>query len=82
MNERRALPRTRLDVPGRICLDEHRSLSCLVYDRSEAGVRVTLPEAEIIPETFLLEIEQSPIFFVCRLVWRKGDEIGAQMQAA
>ncbi|MCJ2023520.1 PilZ domain-containing protein [Methylobacterium sp. J-067] len=82
MIERRALPRTRLDVPGRICLDEHRSVSCLVYDRSERGVRVTLPEADLIPDTFLLEIEQAPTFFVCRLVWRKGEEIGAQLEAA
>ncbi|MCJ2012868.1 PilZ domain-containing protein [Methylobacterium sp. J-076] len=82
MNERRAASRTRLDVPGRICLDEHRSLSCLVYDRSEGGVRVTLPEAELIPETFLLEIAQATTFFVCRTMWRKGEEIGAQMMAA
>lgn len=82
MIDRRAVPRLRLDVPGRICLDEHRSVSCLVYDRSDAGVRVTLPEADIIPETFLLEIDHSPTFFVCRLVWRKGEEIGAQLQAA
>ena len=82
MNERRTQPRTRIDVPGRICLDEHRSLSCLVYDRSEVGVRVTLPEADLIPDTFLLEIEQAPTFYVCRLVWRRGEEIGAQLQAA
>lgn len=82
MIDRRAQPRIRLDVPGRICLDEHRSLSCLVYDRSEAGIRVTLPEADLIPDTFLLEIEQSPTFYVCRLVWRKGEEIGAQLQGA
>lgn len=82
MIDRRAQTRIRLDVPGRICLDEHRSLSCLVYDRSEVGVRVTLPEADLIPDTFLLEIEQSPTFHVCRLVWRKGEEIGAQFQAA
>lgn len=82
MIERRADTRTRLDVPGRICLDEHRSLSCLVFDRSDLGVRVILPEAELIPETFLLEIEQAPAFHVCRLVWRKGEEIGAQFQVA
>lgn len=82
MIDRRAESRIRLDAPGRICLDEHRSVSCLVYDRSDAGVRVTLPEADLIPETFLLEIDQSPTFFICRLVWRKGEEIGAQMQTA
>lgn len=82
MIERRAESRTRLDAPGRICLDEHRSLSCLVFDRSEGGVRVILPEADLIPETFLLEIDQAPVFLVCRLIWRKGEEIGAQFHAA
>lgn len=69
-------------MPGRICLDEHRSLSCLVYDQSEGGVRVTLPDADLIPETFLLEMKGAPSFFVCRTVWRKGEEIGAWTQAA
>lgn len=82
MIERRAQSRTRMDVPGRICLDEHHSVSCLVYDRSEEGVRVTLPQADLIPETFVLEIAEMPIVYICRLVWRKGEEIGAQLQAA
>ncbi len=82
MIERRAQIRIRLDMPGRICLDEHRSLSCLVYDQSEGGVRVTLPDADLIPETFLLELNEAPAFFICRTVWRKGEEIGAQTQAA
>jgi hypothetical protein len=82
MNDRRAKPRLRLDMPGRICLDEHRSVSCLVYDQSEGGVRVTLPDADIIPETFLLEMNDAPTFLVCRTVWRKGEEIGARAQAA
>lgn len=82
MIERRAHPRLRLEMPGRICIDEHRSLSCLVYDQSEGGVRVTLPDADLIPETFLLELNEAPSFFICRTVWRKGEEIGAQTQAA
>ena len=61
---------------------QHRSLSCLVYDQSEGGVRVTLPDADLIPETFLLELNEAPAFFICRTVWRKGEEIGAQTQAA
>ncbi len=82
MIERRAQTRIRLDMPGRICLDEHRSLSCLVYDQSEGGVRVTLPDADLIPETFLLELHGAPSFYICRTMWRKGEEIGALAQAA
>lgn len=82
MIERRSTVRNRLDRPGRICLDEHRSVSCLVYDRSDEGVRVTLPEADQIPETFLLEIQGATAFFVCRTVWRRGEEIGALAQVA
>ena len=82
MIERRAQAPTRLDMPGRICLDEHRSLSCLVYGQAGGGVRVTLPDADIIPETFLLELDGAPAFLICRKVWRKGEEIGALAHAA
>ncbi|MGU3667823.1 PilZ domain-containing protein [Methylobacterium sp. A49B] len=77
MFERRSYPRTRLNETGSISVDEHRSLPCIVYDRSAGGIRVALPDAEIVPEHFVLSIDASKEFLVCRAVWRKAEEIGA-----
>lgn len=81
MIERRAALRTTLNVTGNISIDEHRSLPCLVYDRSAGGVRIALPEAEIVQDRFLLRIEATDETLVCRVSWRKMDEIGAVAHA-
>ncbi|QEE39336.1 MULTISPECIES: PilZ domain-containing protein [unclassified Methylobacterium] len=77
MLDRRSAPRTVLNETGSISIDEHRSLPCIVYDRSLGGVRVALPNAEIVPEHFVLNIDASAEILVCRSVWRKAEEIGA-----
>ncbi|MGH1573055.1 PilZ domain-containing protein [Methylobacterium sp. P31] len=77
MFERRNAPRTILNETGSISVDEHRSLPCIVYDRSVSGVRIALPEAEIVPDSFVLSIDASKEILVCRAVWRKAEEIGA-----
>jgi hypothetical protein len=77
MFERRSASRTLLNETGSISVDEHRSLPCIVYDRSLGGVRVALPEAEIVPDSFVLSIDASSEILVCSAVWRKAEEIGA-----
>jgi hypothetical protein len=77
MFERRSYPRTRLNETGSISVDEHRSLPCIVYDRSAGGIRIALPDAEIVPEHFVLSIDASNECLVCRAVWRNAEEIGA-----
>ncbi|MCJ2093392.1 PilZ domain-containing protein [Methylobacterium sp. J-072] len=77
MLNRRRSPRTVLNETGSISIDEHRSLPCIVYDRSLDGVRVALPEAEIVPDRFVLSIDASREILICRAVWRKAEEIGA-----
>jgi hypothetical protein len=81
MFERRSAPRTRLNETGSISVDEHRSIPCIVYDRSAGGVRVALPDAEIVPDSFILSIDASNEILVCRAMWRKADEIGAATDA-
>jgi hypothetical protein len=77
MLDRRSAPRRFLNETGSISIDEHRSLPCIVYDRSLGGVRVALPEAEIVPDRFVLSIDASNEILICRSVWRKAEEIGA-----
>ena len=51
--ERRVAQRERTDGTGSISIDEHSSVGCIVYDVSENGIRVTLPDAEIVPTVFV-----------------------------
>ncbi|GJE10171.1 MULTISPECIES: PilZ domain-containing protein [Methylobacterium] len=82
MFERRSTPRTLMNEAGSISVDEHRTLPCIVYDRSAGGVRIALPDAEIVPERFVLSIDASNEFLVCRAIWRKAEEIGAATEGS
>ena len=55
MTERRAAERMRSDAVGSIAVDEHTSLACLIYDISDVGIRITLPQAETVPARFVLD---------------------------
>lgn len=77
MFERRSAPRTILNETGSISVDEHCSLPCIVYDRSVGGIRIALPEAEIVPDRFVLSIDASNEILICQAVWRRLEEIGA-----
>jgi hypothetical protein len=76
--ERRAAPRFRSDETGSIAVDEHTQLACLVHDVSLGGVKITLPDADRVPSTFLLEAPPLDGIKVCRVVWRTDEMIGAQ----
>jgi len=76
MIERRAEDRTRLNIPGMILVDEHRTVPCIVADRSATGIRVTLPNTENLPDVFILTFDDSGEALVCRAAWRKADQVG------
>jgi hypothetical protein len=76
MIERRMEVRTRLDIPGVILADEHRTMACIVSDRSATGIRVTSPDVEELPDTFILTLDGSGEAFVCRVAWRTADQVG------
>jgi len=76
MNERRAEDRTRLDIPGMILVDEHRTVPCIIADRSATGIRVKLPNTETLPDVFILTFDDTGEALVCRAAWRKDGQIG------
>lgn len=80
MPERRTAARERIDETALIALDEHTSVPCLIYDLSDAGVRVVAPEVPSLPTTFLLSAHRFGGPRVCRIVWRHGEEIGARFE--
>jgi hypothetical protein len=76
MIERRYETRTVHNTPAMILVDEHRTLPCIVSDRSATGIRVTLPSTDDVPDTFILTLDSSDETLVCRAAWRKPDQIG------
>ncbi|MCJ2055514.1 PilZ domain-containing protein [Methylobacterium sp. J-048] len=77
MIERRAEPRLCLpDVTGRILIDEHRTVLCIVSDRSPSGIKITLPSTDDVPDAFILTVDGTGETLVCRAAWRKDDQIG------
>ena len=76
MIERRAGNRTRLNIPGMILVDEHRTVPCIIADRSATGIRVSLPNTENLPDVFILTFDDTGEALVCRAAWRKDDQIG------
>ena len=76
MDNRRTESRCRIDQPGLITLDEHTSVGCLIHDISTHGIKITMPDATVVPMTFVLMAsdlgEQ-----LCTVVWRTDEMIGA-----
>lgn len=80
MTERRIVPRQRIDETASIAVDEHSSISCLIYDLSRDGVRLVAPELDAVPTTFVLSGQRFAEARVCQVVWRSGEEIGARFR--
>lgn len=78
MFERRIDIRHRVDDVGSIAVDEHTSLACIVYDLSGVGVRLTLPDTALVPETFVLTAPYIEGARICRVAWRDDETIGAR----
>ena len=76
MDERRSEPRYRMDQSALITIDEHTSLGCLIHDISTHGVKITMPDASVVPVTFLLMASYLGDQ-VCKVVWRTDEMIGA-----
>jgi hypothetical protein len=81
VDERRATPRHRVDENGYIAVSEHVSVACMVYDRSDEGVRLTMADTSAVPETFVLVLEGLGECRVCMAAWRTPEEIGAWFDA-
>lgn len=77
MDERRTEARWRVDQDGLISLDEHTSMGCLIHDISASGIKITLPNAKDVPDTFLLMASYLGDQ-VYQVVWRTDEMIGAK----
>ena len=60
---------------GRIAVDEHSSLACLVHDVSATGLSLTVLDGAEVPVTFLLFVGSDT--HVCHIVRRSDEQIDA-----
>lgn len=61
---------------GRIAIDEHSSVACMIHDVTPTGLRLTLLDGTEIPATFVLFAGSD--VHVCRIVRRGDEEIEAR----
>ncbi|MER2266260.1 PilZ domain-containing protein [Methylobacterium oxalidis] len=82
MEERRASPRSRVNEDGLVIVDEHTSLPCMLYDRSETGVRLTMPDTRLVPDTFILIARCLGVAYVCTVARREDETLGVRLTQA
>ena len=60
-------------------LDGHSISSCVLRDFSNGGAKLTIVDANAIPDQFLLGITLSPRGRrKCRVLWRSNDSLGVE----
>ncbi|MEM1199239.1 MAG: PilZ domain-containing protein [Pseudomonadota bacterium] len=81
--ERRKVPRfPQRNVFGSITFGKRRSaISCLVRDLSRAGAKIWTLAVRIIPETFVLTLDETGEVAECHVIWRSETEIGVVFES-
>jgi hypothetical protein len=78
MLERRRSERFLVNDAGSIAVDEHTTIPCVVYDLSDAGVRLTMLTTQSVPDSFLLHADCFGSG-ICDVAWRTEESIGARL---
>jgi hypothetical protein len=78
MEERRRAPRSRTFWKGTVLYSGNlRSAECIVRNFSDTGARLDCGAVTDIPDHFELKIPQkNNATFPCRVVWRRGGDLG------
>jgi hypothetical protein len=69
--------RRRIDYPAWIDCGQGQPLrNCIIWDISETGGRITIAEAETLPDEFVLVLSRTGDFGRrCRVLWREGLQV-------
>jgi PilZ domain-containing protein len=77
--DRRRSPRRNLNTAGWIRLDGSFAIrECKIVDVSTSGVRLSIPFAGKIPETFTVLFSKGAQGHRVRVIWRRANQIGAK----
>jgi hypothetical protein len=80
---RRAHPRQRTMLPGRVLFDHGRtSIECVIRNLSAGGARLQISPAVMVPSRFELLDGKSGQRRMVRQVWRAGDLMGVAYETA
>ncbi len=82
--EQRQSPRQRVQSPARIDVGDGRQMrDCMLWDVSEAGVRITIDAPAEVPAEFsLLLSNDDSDRRRCQIIWRSDQQIGARYLGA
>ena len=59
------------------------AISCVIWDQSEGGARLTAAHSNILPDIFMLFLTRDgKSYRYCRVKWRKRPYLGVQFIAA
>lgn len=77
MNERRALPRHKTFIQGRIYFNNRlSSTNCIVRELAENGSRLEVSETVTLPDAFELYLPSKDEYFHAKVEWRRGNSVG------
>lgn len=76
MDERRTEPCYRVNQSALITVDKPTSMECQTHEMSIHNIKITMPDASVVPVTFLLMASYLGEY-VCKIVWRTDEMIGA-----
>jgi hypothetical protein len=82
MNERRALPRHKTFMQGRIYFNNRlSSMDCIVRELAENGSRLEVSETVTLPDVFELYLPTKDEYFRAKVEWRRGNSVGISWAA-
>lgn len=79
MEERRATPRHRTFLQGRVFYNNRRqSVDCIIRELTEDGARLTFADPVALPHAFELHIPNRDQILRVETVWHHGKEVGVK----
>jgi hypothetical protein len=78
--ERRRNLRFPWNIEGEIAVTRDQSYPCIVSDLSNCGAKVQCPDADLLPDGFVLHLAPRGTLVPrpCRVVWRSQTELGVE----
>jgi hypothetical protein len=74
--ERRATPREQVLLPALIVEAGGRRRACVILDRSEGGLRISVPTDEAVPDAFCILDLVTGVGREVEVAWRRAPELG------
>jgi hypothetical protein len=80
-NERRAVPRHKSLIQGRVYFNRRRSsMDCVLREFTDIGARLEFSNVAGLPSTFEVYVPSRDLYFQARTVWHKGNSLGVSWE--